>query len=206
MTIRWLSTLTLLLALAAPAFAGDDPAAARLAVFLDAHGHQSGLPDDATAQAMREHLSAQLAADLAVAMDAQVQFIADHPDEKPPLVEGPLFNSSAYEPYTAYDIVPDPEHAGQAGTDGERRVLRVRFTDDTVTPALQWEDGFALVHEGGAWRIDDVAYGGGFAFGNHGTLRDALYGDAAPPAGAAAMSSDDAAPPEDAAPAADGID
>lgn len=164
----------------APALAGDDPAVARLALFLDAYGHQSGLPDEATAQAMRPLVSARLASDLQVASMAQAAFVADHPDEKPPLVEGPLFNSSGYEPYTAYEIVADPAHVGHAGADDERRTLRVRFTDDTVTPALTWEDEFALVHEGGAWRVDDVAWRGGFAYGNHGTLRAALQGEPLP--------------------------
>ena len=55
---------------------------------------------------MRPWLSEGLAADLLVARMAQADFQRDHPDEKPPLVEGPLFNASAYEPYTAYAIEP----------------------------------------------------------------------------------------------------
>lgn len=199
MRIRWLATLSLLLGFAAlPAIAGDDPAAARLARFLDAHGQQSGLPDEAEAVAMRDFLSTRLAADLAVALGAQREFVADHPDEKPPLVEGPLFNSSAYEPWTAYAIDAgrvDAVHAGPAGADGERRVLRVEFTDDTVTPAIRWHDEFALVREDGTWRVDDVAYRGGFASGNHGTLRDALYGEAASEETPAATPPGDGTPP-----------
>ena len=70
--------------------------------------------------------------------------------------------------------------AASAGTDGDRRVLRVRFTDDTIAPALTWEDEYALVHEDGAWRVDDIAYRGGFAYGNRGTLRGALQGEEPP--------------------------
>ena len=201
MTIRRF-LLCLVIAVAAPAFAGDDPAAARLALFLDAHGQQSGLPDAATARALREHVSARLAADLAVAAVAQAEFIAAHPDENPPLVEGPLFNSTGYEPYTGYTIVAGPAGAGEPGADGDRRVLRVRFTDDPVTPVLAWEDAFALVHEHGAWRVDDVAYRGGFGFGNHGTLRGALYGEGEPAptddATPATPAGDAAPPPADA--------
>jgi hypothetical protein len=173
-----------LLAVLAPlaAAAGDDPAAARLALFLDAHGHQSGLPDEATAAAMGDAISAGLASDIAVARVAQAEFMRDHPDEKPPFIEGPIFNSSAYEPYTGYEIIADPAFAGQSGADGERRVLRVRFVDDTATPAADWHDEFVLVHERGAWRIDDVRYGAGFDFSNHGTLRQNLQGEALSPA------------------------
>ena len=181
MTMRWLSPLILLLGLTAlSARAGDDPAVGRLSLFLDAHGHQSGLPDEATSAAMRGLVSAALDADIAIARTAQAEFMRDHPDEKPPFVEGPLFNSSGYEPYTAYEILPGPPPADVAGTDGERRLLRVRFSDDTVTPALTWEDEFAMVHEDGAWRVDDVAFRAGFDYGNHGTLRAALQGETPP--------------------------
>jgi hypothetical protein len=180
MTMRWLSTWILLLGLALPAHAGDDPAVARLALFLDTHGHQSGLPDEPTSAAMRPLVSAGLDADIAVARMAVADFVRDHPDEKPPFVDGPLFNSSGYEPYTAYAIVADPAHAGHPGADGERRTLVVRYTDDTVTPAATWEDAYAFVHEDGTWRLDDVAFRGGFATGNAGTLRAALRGEPPP--------------------------
>lgn len=178
MTIRWLAPLALLLAFAAtPASAGDDPAVARLALFLDAHGQQSGLPDEATSKAMRDYVSAGLDADIAVARIAQGEFIHDHPDEKPPFIEGPLFNSSGYEPYTSYEIVVDPAQAVTAGTDGERRVLRVRYTDNTVTPNILWNDHYSMLYEDGAWRVDDVAFKAAFEYGNHGTLRAALNGE-----------------------------
>jgi hypothetical protein len=196
MTTRWLLPLFLVLAGAtAPALAGDDPAVARLALFLDAHGHQSGVPDAATSAAMRPLVSAGLDADLADARTAQAEFVRDHPDEKPPFLEGPLFNSSGYEPYTAYEILPGAAPAEVAGTDGARRVLRVRYTDSTVTPALTWEDEVTMVHEDGAWRVDDVAYRAGFDYGNHGSLRAALNGeDAAPPT--SAEKSDDSLVPD----------
>lgn len=165
----------LLLLAAMPAAAGDDPAAANLALFLADHGHQSGLPDPATAEAMRPMITAALDADFAAARIAQTAFIAAHPDEKPPMVEGPIFNSSGYEPYTDLAIAHDPAADGAgAGSDGDRRTLKVTFTDSTVTPALTWTDEFAMVHEGGAWRVDDVAYRAGFEYGNSGTLRASL--------------------------------
>lgn len=192
MANRWLAPLALLFAFAtAPAAAGDDPAVARLALFLDAHGQQSGLPDEATSKAMRDYVSAGLDSDIAVARVAQAEFIHDHPDEKPPLIEGPLFNSSGYEPWTSYEIVVDPAQAVSAGVDGERRTLRVRYTDNTVTPNILWNDHYAMLYEQGAWRLDDVAYRAAFEYGNHGTLRAALRGedepatDAEPAAGTA---------------------
>lgn len=181
MTIRWLAPLALLLAIAAaPATAGDDPAVARLALFLDRFGLQSGVPDKATSARMRPYVSRGLDADLAVARVAQAEFVRDHPDEKPPWVEGSLFNSSAYEPYTAYTIDADPAAAGRPGADGDRRTLRVHYTDDSVSPAVTWHDEYTMVHEDGAWRLDDVAFRAGFGFGNHGTLRGNLGGEDLP--------------------------
>lgn len=164
--------LASLLLAASTAFAGDDPAAANLALFLADHGHQSGLPDPATAETMRPKITAALDADFAAARIAQTEFIAAFPEEKPPMIEGPIFNSSAYEPYTDYEIAHDPAADGAgAGDDGNRRTVEVKFTDSTVTPTLTWTDEFAMVHEGGAWKLDDVAYRAGFGFGNGGTLR-----------------------------------
>jgi hypothetical protein len=39
---------------------------------------------------------------------------------------------------------------------------------------VEWTDTVRLVREDGAWRIDDVAYGGQWDFANTGTLRESL--------------------------------
>ncbi len=42
-----------------------------------------------------------------------------------------------------------------------------------VRPA-DWGDDLLLVREGGGWKVDDVDYRGGFAYGNTGLLSQAL--------------------------------
>lgn len=154
---------------AAPAAAGDDPAVAHLALFLDGFGHQSGLPQDADAERIRPHLSVAMNAAIDAARAAQARAIAEHPDEKPPFVEGPLFNSSGYEPYTGYAIV-----APDGGCTGARCTLRVEYSDNTVTPALAWHDDYDLVLEDGQWRLDDVHFRSDAEYGNSGDLRASL--------------------------------
>lgn len=160
--------LASLLALAAAPAAADN-ATLRLRQFLDAHGRQDGLPQGDAAAAIAPHLSAALNAALDRARGEQAAFQRANPGEKPPFVEGRLFTSLAWEPFTAYaPVLP----AG--GCQAPRCVVRVDFVDTVASPDVTWHDEFVLVLEGGRWRIDDVVYRATFAFGNAGSLRASL--------------------------------
>lgn len=149
---------------AAPAAADNAPL--RLRQFLDAHGRQDGLPTGDAATAIAPHLSAGLKAAIDAARAEQATFMQEHPDEKPPFIEGKLFTSLAWEPFTAYaPVLP----AG--GCQAPRCVVRVDFVDTVASPDVTWHDEFVLVLEDGRWRIDDVLYRGGFEVGNAGSLR-----------------------------------
>ncbi len=39
---------------------------------------------------------------------------------------------------------------------------------------MTWTDTLLLVNTPQGWRVDDIAYGGGFQFGNTGRLSDTL--------------------------------
>ena len=39
---------------------------------------------------------------------------------------------------------------------------------------VDWTDDILLVKAGGAWKVDDIAYKGSFAFGNSGLLSQTL--------------------------------
>ena len=84
---------------AAPAAADNAPL--RLRQFLDAHGRQDGLPTGDAATAIAPHLSAGLKAAIDAARAEQAAFMQEHPDEKPPFIEGKLFTSLAWEPLTS---------------------------------------------------------------------------------------------------------
>lgn len=163
----------LLAALAVPAAASEGPAA-RLRTFLDTHGNQSGLPTGAQVAAIQPFLSNALESAMARARKEQEDFIARHPDEKPPWIEGPLFHSSGAEPFTAYAIV-----LPAGGCPEPRCVIRVDMVDTAASPDVLWYDEFVVVQEDGAWRVDDVNYRAGFDFGNHGSLRANLEADPA---------------------------
>lgn len=163
----------LLLASALPAAAAGNPAML-LRGFLDTHGNQSGLPTGEKAAAIAPFLSQALNDAMARARKAQEDFIARHPDQRPPWIEGPLFHSSGAEPFTAYAIV-----LPLGGCPGTRCVIRVDMVDTAASPDVLWHDEFVVVKEDGGWRIDDVNYRAGFAFGNRGTLRTNLAGDGA---------------------------
>jgi hypothetical protein len=163
----------LLLASALPAAAAGNPAKL-LRSFLDSHGNQSGLPTGEKATAIAPFLSQALNDAMARARQEQEDFIARHPDEKPPWIEGPLFHSSGAEPFTAYAIV-----LPLGGCPDARCVIRVDMVDTVASPDVLWYDEFVVVKEDGGWRIDDVNYRAGFAFGNQGTLRTNLEADPA---------------------------
>jgi hypothetical protein len=169
--LRATATTLLLAAACAPAFASGNPAA-RLRAFLDAHGNQSGLPSAEQAPVIKPYLSEALNEAMAEARTEQQAFIARRPDEKPPWIEGPIFHSSGYEPFTAYALV-----LPQGGCPQDRCVIRVDMVDTAASPDVLWHDEFVLVREDGQWRVDDVNYRAGFAWGNQGSLRANLAAD-----------------------------
>jgi hypothetical protein len=126
-----------------------------------------GAPHREQLEAWRPHLTRALADALALAADERDAAAAAKPDEKPPYVEGSLF-SSLFEGYTSAQPIT-------VATEGERATVPVCFRyeggDGQVS---EWVDNVKLLREDGAWRIDDVAYGGQWDFANTGTLRGSL--------------------------------
>ncbi|WP_146909378.1 hypothetical protein [Arenimonas daejeonensis] len=173
MSAKRTALFALMLATALPVGAAGNPAAL-LRTFLDTHGNQSGLPTGDKVAAIQPFLSEALNEAMARARKEQEAFIARHPDEKPPWIEGPLFHSSGAEPFTAYAIV-----LPAGGCPDTRCVIRVDMVDTVASPDVLWHDEFVVVQEDGGWRVDDVNYRAGFEFGNHGSLRTNLEADPA---------------------------
>ena len=48
--------------------------------------------------------------------------------------------------------------------------------DDRKDKPLSWTDTVYLVHSDAGWRVDDIAYGGTWDFGNKGRLTRTLKG------------------------------
>jgi hypothetical protein len=129
---------------------------------------RTGLPDENEMKAYRAFLCPPLAAAMDAARVRQRAFIDEHPDEKPPLVEGDLF-SSLFEGTEA--VVP-------AGTevqgDSARVNLSMRYGEGD--DAVKWKDTVLLAKDEGSWCVADVEYHGDWPFANKGKLSETLAG------------------------------
>jgi hypothetical protein len=171
-----------LLAAAMPARADDasDMAAAanRFYATYAAQPQRGGLPDGVARGRYLPLLSPRLARLINDAGAAQVRFRAKVKNA-PPLIEGDIF-SSQFEGFQTYKVgactgsatagrcsvqlhygAPNPPSGSGAG--GQKNSQPVDWTDDIL-----------LVKAGGAWKVDDIAYKGSFAFGNSGLLSQTL--------------------------------
>lgn len=142
---------------------------ATAAGFLSVYGsfHPSdGIPDAANRARLQPYLSPALNKLLADGAAAQARFSAKVKDA-PPLLEGDLF-SSLFEGATQSKLQPCAIDANQA------RCPVVFAHASATAKAMNWTDTLILVNTPSGWRVDDIAYGGGFQFGNTGRLSDTL--------------------------------
>jgi uncharacterized Ntn-hydrolase superfamily protein len=127
-----------------------------------------GLPAGSDLERLRPLLSSGLAKKIDAALAHQREFIAKHPDEKPPFVDGDHF-SSVFEGPTAFEI-----GATEAlGTNVWKVVVRFPGEAD-ASSASAWQDAVVVVDEKGRFLIDDVIYGGAGEFNPPGKLSDRL--------------------------------
>lgn len=151
---------------------GDDPARAALDFYryLVVHG-DSGLPSPEEMQGLSGYLSQRLTTAIESARVRQQALMGDHPDDKPPFIEGSLY-TSAFEGATAIERAK--VLANKAGQEARVRVY-LRYDDDQAdSKPFRWHDQLRLRCESGRWRVDDVMAEGTWGFGNHGSLRDGL--------------------------------
>ncbi len=125
-----------------------------------------GLPDPAAMNAYNAFLCPALSAALADARTRQAAFIAAHPGDKPPLVEGDLF-TSLFEG-------ADSAQALNVVSDGDGARVTVALARGVGPAATRWRDDLILGRDQGIWCVADVAYGGTWPFANKGRLGDAL--------------------------------
>jgi hypothetical protein len=137
--------------------------------FLSAYGsfHPSdGIPDSAGRARLQPFLSPALNKLLADAAAAQARFSTKLKDS-PPLLEGDLF-TSMFEGATQWKLQP-------CAISGNQARCPVAFTHaGPNSKPINWTDALLLVNTPQGWRVDDIAYGGGFQFGNTGRLSDTL--------------------------------
>jgi hypothetical protein len=126
----------------------------------------SGAPSDKELDALRPFITDTLARGLALADSLRAADIARAPDEKPRFVEGDLF-SSLFEGATAFRVLP-------ATTAASPILVPVEYTYDRQSPPVKWTDTLVVVQQRGRWMVQDIRYGGTWAFGNKGSLLQQL--------------------------------
>ncbi|MEQ1693775.1 MAG: hypothetical protein ABMA00_20975 [Gemmatimonas sp.] len=126
----------------------------------------SGAPSAKELAALRPYIADTLARGLTLADSLRQADIARAPDEKPRFVEGDLF-SSMFEGPTAHRVMPPLATVPV--------LVPVEFTNDSQRPVVRWTDTAVVIWHDGHWQVQDVRYGGTWAFGNKGSLLRALF-------------------------------
>jgi hypothetical protein len=173
--MRRFALIGALLALCGPAHADDatDMAAAanRFYATLAALPRQGGLPGTAARARLAPLLSPRLGGMIDRAVAADARFHATIKDS-PPLFEGDLF-SSQFEGFQTYKV-----GACSGSATAGRCSVQLHYQQAPggakAAPPVDWNDDIVLVKTGGAWRVDDIAYKGAFAFGNSGLASETL--------------------------------
>ena len=127
---------------------------------------RTGLPDENEMKAYKAFLCPSLSAAFDSARVRQKVYIDEHPDDKPPLVEGDLFSSL----FEGTEVVT-PSGTTVEG-DTARVTLSMRFGEGDS--AARWKDDVLLAKDQGSWCIADVEYRGDWPFANKGKLSSTL--------------------------------
>lgn len=168
--------LAALMLAATPAFAQDDPAAAVqafYAVYGPLHVQGGGIPDATERARYAPVLSPRLNKQLVAAAAAQARLTAKVKNAVPPMLEGDIF-SSLFEGASAWKV-----GACQVTGSTARCPVALSYAPPQVAgrkaekPA-NWNDTVLLVSTPQGWKVDDVVYDAGFAFGNTGRLSSML--------------------------------
>lgn len=165
-----------LLALAGPAMAqAVDPVVAANA-FYTVYGAQhaqtgGGIPDATGRLRYSAVVSPRLNKQLADAAAAQRRLTAKMKNVVPPMLEGDIF-SSLFEGATAWNV-----GACQVSNQGDGKSARCTVALSYAPPGGKqapkpagWNDTLVLTNTPQGWKVDDVVYDAGFAFGNTGRL------------------------------------
>jgi len=137
-------------------------------VYMTLHP-SDGIPDAATRAKFAPYVSPALDGLFVQGSQAEDRYAAATKHQAPPLVEGDLFTPN-FEGATSYKM-------GTCEMDKQGGHCAVTLTyDDRKDKPLSWTDTVYLVRTDAGWRVDDIAYGGTWDFGNKGRLTRTLKG------------------------------
>jgi hypothetical protein len=144
------------------------------AVYAPQRAHGGGIPDATERLRFQPVLSPRLNKQLADAARAQVRLTAKVRNAVPPMLEGDIF-SSLFEGATAWKV----GNCQQTGT-AARCTVALSYTPLPPPPGRKpekpatWTDTVMLAMTPQGWKVDDIVYDAGFAFGNTGRLSTML--------------------------------
>jgi hypothetical protein len=161
--------------IALPAHAADNDAMTKAAagfyaVYATFHP-SDGIPDAQGRARYAPHMSDRLNNLLAQASAAEEKFARANKDT-PPLVEGDMFTTN-FEGATSYKV-GDCAGDGKTGHCAIALTYDPRVQGDTQNKPMHWTDTAHLVNTPSGWKLDDIAFGGNWDFGNKGHMSDAL--------------------------------
>jgi len=125
-----------------------------------------GLPTEKQVTTLAPLFTKDIVAMIAADRALQKKFAKEHPDEKPPWVEGDLF-SSLFEGATSYAL-------GKSRVQKTRAEVDVHLVYKNKSDATEWVDTVVLTKAGGKWVISDILFKGNWAFMNGASLRASL--------------------------------
>ena len=160
-----------------PALAdAPDPASAVTAfynVYGSQHGQGGGIPDATGRLRYNPVLSPRLNKQLAAAAAAQARLTAKVRNAVPPMLEGDIF-SSLFEGATEWKVGSCQGDAKAARCPATLTYRAVPAQGKKLEKPASWNDMVLVVNTPQGWKVDDVAYDAGFAFGNTGRLSSML--------------------------------
>jgi hypothetical protein len=125
-----------------------------------------GLPDATTHVRLVSFLDPSLTGLIEKARSRQTEFIKQHPDEKPPWIEGDLF-SSLFEGAQSFVV-------GATRVKGARTEVDVRLSHKEGSSLVSWTDTLVLTKTKSGWRISNIVFKGKWQFSNGTSLRHVL--------------------------------
>ena len=152
----------------------DDPAQAAnafYAVYDSQHLKDGGIPDATGRLRLQPVLSPRLNRQLADAAAAQARLSAKVKNAVPPVLEGDIF-SSLFEGATGWKVGPCQATAKTARC--PVALSHAPMAERKTDKPANWNDTLILVATPQGWKVDDVIYDAGFAFGNTGRLSEML--------------------------------
>ncbi len=169
--------LFVLLLMTLPAHAADDPATAANEFYAVYKSQPAGGIPDATGRLRYSPvLSPRLNKQLAAAAAAQARLTAKVRNAVPPMLEGDIF-SSLFEGATAWKVGACQIDSNKGDAKTARCPVALTYAPPPAPKApkpANWNDTLLLANTPQGWKVDDVIYDAGFAFGNTGRLSSML--------------------------------